>query len=91
MLTRSRRNSARARVDLGGITTITLDAASGANMRTVLRSKLTPRICAKGFGDPRRVENPAASTTIRSFGRVLEFIAMMVLWQTPHGCSANRS
>jgi hypothetical protein len=78
-LTRSRRKSTRARVDLGGITTITLDAASGIKIRTVFRSKLVPRICAKGFGDPRRVESPAASTTIWSLGRVLEFIAMMVL------------
>jgi hypothetical protein len=57
------------RVAFGGITTTIADAVSGVNSRTVLRIKESPRTRAKALGSPSRVENPAASTTIRSVGR----------------------
>jgi len=51
---------------LGGRTTMTRAAASGATVRTVLRKSVTPRIPAKAFGLPSRAEKPADRTTRRT-------------------------
>ena len=66
------------RAALGGITTTIADAVSGVNRRTVLRIKESPRTRANALGRPKRLENPAASTMIRSVGREAN-IAMMPL------------
>ena len=64
--TGSPRSSARTRTARAGITTMIGEVPSGVRRRTVLRIKLVPRTRAKAFGLPRRVDKPAASTTIRT-------------------------
>jgi hypothetical protein len=57
---------------------MTLPAANGANVRTVLRKSVTPRILDNAFGVPRRAEKPADSTTMRSVGPAAAFVDIMV-------------
>ncbi len=64
--TRSPRSSVRALTARGGRTTMTRAAANGANVRTVLRKSVTPRILAKALGLPSRAEKPADRTTRRT-------------------------
>ena len=69
-----------------------LEVASGANRSMVLRIKLMPCTRAKVFGLPKRVENPAASTTKRSVDRVEEFIGMISgCAKTLRGCGTDPS
>ena len=65
------------RADFGGTTTKILDAPSRATRRTVPRIKLVPRTRANALGLPSRAENPAASTTMSSVGRVAEFVGII--------------
>ncbi|MGB6309414.1 MAG: hypothetical protein WBF89_16635 [Steroidobacteraceae bacterium] len=60
------RNSTRMRRARGTVTTTIFCTANGASTAIVLRIKLTPRIVAKAFDRPIRVEKPAANTTMRS-------------------------
>ena len=55
-----------------------LPIVNGANIRTVLRSSVMPRILDRALELPRRVEKPAESTTMRGMGRAAAFVGIMI-------------
>ena len=62
--TRNPRSSARTRVGRGAVTTRIFCRVISDSVVSALRIRLIPRIVANDFDLPRRVENPAARTTI---------------------------